>query len=69
MKHLSLIMLCLLEFLFLKNRCFENTYYKAIITCCASGFRSAGAQNLLSTRSYTNIIGGCGWCNLDSKLK
>jgi len=42
---------------------------QAIITCCASGIRSAGAQKLLSAKGYTNVVNGGGWSNLDSKLE
>ena len=41
---------------------------QAIITCCASGIRSAGAQKLLSAKGYTNVVNGGGWSNLESKL-
>ena len=114
MKHLSLFLLCLLAFFFLKKIFFDNTDYKsiinsggiiidvrsesefdsghiesslniplgdltskldylkykdqAIITCCASGIRSAGAQKLLSAKGYTNVVNGGGWSNLESKL-
>ena len=115
MKHLALILLCLLASFFLKKRYFDNTDYKAmaevggiiidvrseaefysghienslniplddltskldylkdkdqaIITCCASGVRSAGAEKLLSAKGYTNIANGGGWSSLESKLK
>ena len=115
MKHLPLILLCLLAFFFLKKRFFDNTDYKAIInsggiiidvrseaefysghienslniplgdlpskldylkdkdqtiiTCCASGIRSAGAQKLLSSKGYTNVVNGRAWFNLERKLK
>ena len=115
MKHLPVILLCLLALLFLKKRFFDNTDYKAmlvsggiiidvrsedefysghienslniplgelpskldylknkdqaIITCCASGIRSAGARKLLSSKGYTNVVNGGGWSNLERKLK
>ena len=115
MRHLALILLCLLAFLFLKKRFFDNTDYKdmiinggiiidvrseaefysghienslnisisdlssnldhlkckdqAIITCCASGVRSAVAQKLLSAKGYNNVVNGGGWSNLEKKLK
>ena len=31
---------------------------QAIITCCASGKRSAGAAKLLSAKGYTNLVNG-----------
>ena len=115
MKHLPVILLCLLALLFLKKRFFDNTDYKAmlasggiiidvrseaefysghiknslniplgdlpskldclkgkdqvIITCCASGIRSAGAQKLLSSKGYTNVVNAGGWSSLEGKLK
>tara|TARA_B100000795_G_scaffold116324_1_gene86394 strand:- start:116 stop:466 length:351 start_codon:yes stop_codon:yes gene_type:complete len=45
-----------------------NDKDQAIITCCASGVRSAGAQKLLWAKGYTNVINGGGWSNLESKL-
>jgi len=42
---------------------------QVIITCCASGMRSATAQKLLSVKGYTNVVNGGGWSNLESKLK
>lgn len=115
MKHLPLIILCVIAFFFLKKRFFDNTDYKAmladggiivdvrssgeffgghienslniplgdlpdkldylkdknqpIITCCASGMRSAGAAKLLSAKGYTNVVNGGGWSSLESKIK
>ena len=40
-----------------------------IITCCASGMRSAGAAKLLSAKGYNNVVNGGGWSSLESKLK
>lgn len=42
---------------------------KAIITCCASGMRSASANSLLKSNGYTNVHNGGGWSSLQSKLK
>lgn len=42
---------------------------KAIITCCASGMRSASAKSLLKSNGYTNVHNGGGWSSLQSKLK
>ena len=46
-----------------------NDKDQAIITCCASGMRSAGAKKILSAKGYTNVVNGGGWSNLESKLK
>tara|TARA_B100000287_G_C20344619_1_gene667258 strand:+ start:310 stop:660 length:351 start_codon:yes stop_codon:yes gene_type:complete len=40
-----------------------------IITCCASGMRSAGAAKILSAKGYTNVVNGGGWSSLESKIK
>ena len=40
-----------------------------IITCCASGMRSAGAAKMLSAKGYTNVVNGGGWSSLDRKIK
>jgi|TARA_B100000768_G_C11094597_1_gene296436 rhodanese-related sulfurtransferase len=114
MKHLPLILICLVAFFFFKKRYFDNTDYKAmltsggiivdvrseaefysghienslniplaeitskldqfkdkdqpIITCCASGMRSAGAAKILSAKGYTNVVNGGGWSSLEAKL-
>ena len=114
MKHLPLVLLCLVAFFFLKKKFFDNTDYKAmisaggiiidvrsegefysghienslniplgeftskldqfkdkdqpIITCCASGMRSAGAAKILSAKGYTNVVNGGGWSSLEAKL-
>ena len=57
MKHLPL------RLDYLKNK------DQAIITCCASGIRSAGAAKLLSAKGYTNVVNGGGWSSLEGKLK
>lgn len=41
---------------------------KTIITCCASGMRSARAKNILKTHGYTDVHNGHGWRNLQSKI-
>ena len=40
-----------------------------IITCCASGIRSAGAAKIFSAKGYTNVVNGGGWSSLDHKIK
>lgn len=41
---------------------------KPIITCCASGMRSASAKSLLKSQGYTNVHNGGGWSSLRNKL-
>ena len=40
-----------------------------IITCCASGMRSAGAKKILISKGYNNVVNGGGWNSLRSKLR
>jgi phage shock protein E len=40
---------------------------KPIITCCASGARSASASNILRSQGYTEVINGGGWYSLSRK--
>jgi phage shock protein E len=40
---------------------------KTIITCCASGMRSAAAKNVLKSNGYTHVYNGGGWSSLDRK--
>jgi phage shock protein E len=39
-----------------------------IITCCASGARSASAKILLESLGYTMVYNGGGWQNLNQKI-
>jgi rhodanese-related sulfurtransferase len=41
---------------------------QAIITCCASGMRSASAKAQLKSQGFTNVHNGGGWMSLKSKL-
>lgn len=41
---------------------------KAIITCCASGMRSASAKSILQSNGYTSVYNGGGWSTLQNKL-
>jgi len=41
---------------------------KPIITCCASGMRSASAKSLLTSNGYITVHNGGGWSSLQSKL-
>lgn len=46
----------------LKNK--EQT----IITCCASGMRSASAKSILKSQGYTKVYNGGGWSSLQNKI-
>ncbi len=41
---------------------------KPIITCCASGMRSASAKSILQSNGYTNVYNGGGWSSLQNKI-
>ncbi len=41
---------------------------KTIITCCASGMRSAVAKNTLKSNGYGQVYNGGGWSSLERKL-
>lgn len=41
---------------------------KTIITCCASGSRSAQAMGVLKYNGFTNIYDGGSWFRLNSKI-
>ena len=42
---------------------------KPVITCCASGMRSASAKGILKSNGYQNVYNGGGWTSLHSKIK
>lgn len=41
---------------------------KPVITCCASGMRSASAKSILKSRGYNEVYNGGGWTSLQRKL-
>lgn len=41
---------------------------QVIITCCASGMRSASAKNILEGEGFTNVHNAGGWTSLRSSL-
>lgn len=42
---------------------------KPIITCCASGMRSASAKSILQSNGYLHVYNGGGWSGLQGKLQ
>lgn len=42
---------------------------RVIITCCASGMRSASARRILKSKGYEQVYNGGGWWNLEHKIK
>lgn len=42
---------------------------KPVITCCASGMRSASAKNILTSKGYREVHNGGGWMSLQQKIQ
>lgn len=42
--------------------------HKPIITCCASGMRSASAKSILESNGYQNVFNGGSWSGLQNKI-
>lgn len=42
---------------------------KPIITCCASGMRSASAKSILKSKGFEDVHNGGGWASLQSKIR
>jgi phage shock protein E len=45
-----------------------NDKNKPIITCCASGMRSASAKSILKSNGYTEVHNGGSWYSLKNKI-
>ena len=41
---------------------------KPVITCCASGMRSASAKSILKSNGFTEVHNGGGWMSLQNKI-
>ena len=41
---------------------------KPVITCCASGMRSASAEGILMASGFTEVVNGGSWTSLEKKL-
>ncbi|SFI38569.1 rhodanese-like domain-containing protein [Halpernia frigidisoli] len=41
---------------------------KTIITCCASGMRSASAKSILEKNGFMDVHNGGGWKSLEQKI-
>lgn len=41
----------------------------SIITCCASGMRSASAKSILKSNGFTEVYNGGGWMSLQNKIR
>ncbi len=42
---------------------------KPVITCCASGMRSASAKSFLKSNGYNEVHNGGGWSSLQHKIR
>ncbi len=42
---------------------------KPVITCCASGMRSASAKSILKSNGFTEVHNGGGWNSLQNKIR
>lgn len=42
---------------------------KPVITCCASGMRSASAKSILKSSGFKEVYNGGGWSSLQNKIK
>jgi len=42
---------------------------KPVITCCASGMRSASAKSLLLANGFSEVHNGGGWTSLQARLR
>ncbi len=40
-----------------------------VITCCASGMRSASAKGILKSNGYNEVHNGGGWMSLQNKIR
>lgn len=42
---------------------------KPVITCCASGMRSASAKSILKSNGFSEVHNGGGWMGLQNKIR
>lgn len=52
----------------LKHNISQINKHKAVITCCASGIRSASAKNILKSKGFKEVYNGGGWISLKNKI-
>jgi phage shock protein E len=53
----------------LQNSLSKISKDKPVITCCASGMRSASAKSILKSAGFTNVHNGGGWMSLQNKIR
>lgn len=42
---------------------------KPVITCCASGMRSASAKSILKSKGFSEVHNGGSWMSLQNKIR
>jgi len=52
----------------LKNNLSKISKDKPVITCCASGMRSASAKTILKSNGFAEVYNGGGWMGLQKKI-
>ena len=52
----------------LKNNFFKINKEKPVITCCASGMRSASAKSILRSHGFKNVFNGGRWMSLKARI-
>ena len=52
----------------LRNNLSKIKKNKPVITCCASGMRSASAKNILKSSGYNEVYNGGSWHSLQKKI-
>lgn len=52
----------------LRNNSGKLKKNSTIITCCASGMRSAAAKNMLKTNGFPEVYNGGSWMSLQNKI-
>jgi phage shock protein E len=53
----------------LQNNLSKLSKSKPIITCCASGVRSASAISILKSNGFTEVYNGGSWTSLQNKIR
>ncbi len=52
----------------LSNHYSKLSKSKPVITCCASGVRSAQAKSILKSNGFADVHNGGGWMSLNNKI-
>lgn len=53
----------------LETRLTKIPVHRPVITCCASGMRSASAMKILKSHGYSEVYNGGGWISLQNKIR